>query len=155
VDLAGPLPTSRAVLSAASASPLWSDAANGFVVPAITAIEGGDVGVFRIGLDGVASLIEGTEGAYGSLAVDERGRLLYSPEHVFLFDPALATATRITSDDRHHEHGATFSPDGRKAVVSRVRNAVPYPSEGLWLVDLESRELSQLTLDGSDPRWLP
>jgi hypothetical protein len=155
VDLSTAVSTSRAVLRVPSAAPLWSESTNGFVVPATTAVEGGDVAVFRIGLDGSAAPIGGTEGAHGSLAIDENGQMLYGLDHLALFNPGSGTATRVTTDGRYVEGAATFSPDGQKAVVSRVTRGSPELAAGLWLVDLTSRSLTQLTLDGSDPRWLP
>jgi Tol biopolymer transport system component len=95
------------------------------------------------------------------MAVDAIGRLSYPLDrdgagvHLVLFDPRNGTVTDLTSDTLFAEHGATFSPDGRRIVFDRIPRYQPNDSAGLWLIDIETSTLSRLTIDGSDPRWLP
>jgi hypothetical protein len=40
-------------------------------------------------------------------------------------------------------------------VVARRLDPPPEESAGLWLIDLNTHVQTRLTIDGSDPRWLP
>jgi hypothetical protein len=40
-------------------------------------------------------------------------------------------------------------------LFTRVQAADQTASAGIWLCDLDGRNLRQLSTDGADPRWLP
>ena len=48
-----------------------------------------------------------------------------------------------------------FSPDGTTLLFARVVLVDPTRSAGIWLCDLDGRDLRQLSTDGAYPRWLP
>jgi Tol biopolymer transport system component len=48
-----------------------------------------------------------------------------------------------------------FSPDGTTVLFSRVPTTAQTRSAGIWLADLDGRDLRQLSTDGAYPRWLP
>jgi len=163
VDLADPSGTPAQAFETGiftAGAPTWAPAYGAFVATGTT----GHLSlaqVYRLGLSGSAIVIAGASGGHGGMAVDEIGRLLYPLDrdgagvHLVLFDPRIGIVTDLTSDTLFAEHGATFSPDGRRIVFDRSPRYQPNDSAGLWLIDIESRDLTRLTIDGSDPRWLP
>ena len=79
--------------------------------------------------------------------------------------PATTSATRRAAPDRRSRLTGTadladrtpgFSPDGTTLLFARVVAADPTRSAGIWLSDLDGRDLRQLSTDGAPTaRWLP
>jgi Tol biopolymer transport system component len=144
---------------APAGTPAWSASASAFAAVGLSARD--DVSrVQLIGLDGTVTTIAGTDKATEALTVDEHGRLAFVIDQrgagrwIQLLDPASGRSVELTSDADLIDAGPAFSPDGRRVVFARSRRD-PYESAGLWLIDLESRVVTRLTIDGSEPRWLP
>ena len=140
--------------------PAWSEAAGAFVSTGLTSTVSTPV-VHRVSLAGSATPIDGSpDKAIGGIAVDGIGRLVFVTDlgagrYLVLLDPRNGPATDLTADQNFIDLGATFSPDGRRVVVARVPRERPDTSAGLWLIDIASRQLTRLTIDGTAPRWLP
>lgn len=132
----------------------WSDRDHGFVVDATAA------GQFASAAWVVPTTGPPTHLASGGdwLSVSSQGALAWlgggTAQHV-AFEPAgggapVALTTAADLADRQ----AAFSPAGDIVVFVRVP-ASGGPSAGIWVVRTDGRELTQLSPDGSDPRWLP
>ena len=66
------------------------------------------------------------------------------------------TGTPPLTDERDlADRWPSFAPDGRTVVFGRVRASSPTTSAGIWLIDTETGQLTQLSTDGAYPRWLP
>ncbi|MDQ2853792.1 MAG: Ig-like domain-containing protein [Chloroflexota bacterium] len=100
-----------------------------------------------------------------SPVVDADGRLAY-----IRLDPAdavsgslwLASSTSDAGRQAMRDPGArasfaAFAPEAGAMVISRVAAAAEDPTlaGGVWLLDLSSGNVHQLSRDGTQPRWLP
>ena len=139
--------------------PTWSAFAKAFVVAGMGS-ESTPV-VHRIDIAGHDVALRGIDKINGPIAVDERGRMLVAwsasgaGRGLLLLGPDGGELDDLTIDRSLIDGVATFSPDGQRVVVARSRDDGSGASGGLWLIDLESGTHSQLTIDGSEPRWLP
>ncbi|MCI0344922.1 MAG: Ig-like domain-containing protein [Chloroflexi bacterium] len=157
VDLSGeaPIAQSVATVSRASGRAAWSQTAGGFVVAAIAG--GPTSSVYIVDTTGRMTALPGGRRA-GPIAVDRDGRLLVVFEggavgrHLLLTDAEGREVTDLTVDESLFELGATFAPDGDRAIA--VRQLAGRPPE-LWLIDLVSGEQAQFAAEGRDPIWLP
>jgi len=111
-----------------------------------------------VAIDGSVTSIEG-DIALGDISVDAAGNILYV--HSFNARLILALDGRggghsgdVTRDQSYDDLGATFSPDGRRVVLARAVQGTGRTA-GLWLITLDGGSPTQLTVDGSEPRWLP
>lgn len=101
-------------------------------------------------LDGVLGSADGA----GQFAVSPAGTIIYAPAH------AEEAARRLLAIDATHETpfaapsrsyvGPRLSPDGRQVVVGTAER-----DEHIWLYDLSTSSLKQLTFDGANraPIW--
>jgi hypothetical protein len=135
----------------------WSSKVLGGVfVVAARGVSDGQVAVWTVGLDGVpvagpstagwASV--GPDGSLTQLSASADGHLVYRPS---LSGPA----TVLTSSADLLDRQPTFGPGGGSIIFVRVPATQPQTSAGIWSVATDGLELRQLSLDGSDPRWLP
>jgi hypothetical protein len=132
----------------------WSDHDHGFVVDATAT-----------GQSASAAWVVPTTGppthlASGGdwLSVSSQGALAWlsggTAQHV-AFEPAGGGAPAVlTAAADLADRQAAFSPAGDIVVFVRVP-ASGGPSAGIWVVRIDGRELTQLSPDGSAPRWLP
>ena len=65
------------------------------------------------------------------------------------------TLTPLTNDPAFSEMSPSFRPDGLMVVFGRVRSQDPTLSAGIWIVKPDGTGLTNLSLDGAFPRWLP
>jgi hypothetical protein len=137
----------------ASSTPSWDDADLSFV---LVAHGGGGDGMYRIGLDGAATRLG--PGA-GSVAVSTTGGIATleagAVEHVAFAVRAGGTLEALTSAVDLIDRAPSFSPDGTSVLFMRVTAGATPGSAGIWTVQPDGRELRQLSVDGTDPRWLP
>jgi Tol biopolymer transport system component len=61
----------------------------------------------------------------------------------------------LTNDPAYSEMSPSFRPDGQMVVFGRVRSQAPTLSAGIWIVKPDGTGLTNLSLDGTFPRWLP
>jgi hypothetical protein len=139
--------------------PTWSAFAHAFVVAGVAGSESTPF-VHRIDATGHDVSLGGIDKVGGPIAVDERGRMLVARSGgagrgLLLLGPEGGELDDLTIDQSLIDGVATFSPDGQRVVVARSRDDGAGGSAGLWQIDLESGTHSQLTIDGSEPRWLP
>ena len=80
-------------------------------------------------------------------AADGSSHLGYAPK-------AGGPATPLTDDPSLSESGPSFSPDGSEVVFGRVNSQLPGTSAGIWKVNVDGTGLTNLSLDGSSPRWV-
>lgn len=154
-----PAPTSPTGVRAFG-PPTWSSFADVFVVAGMAGSESTPF-VHRIDAAGHDTSLHGIDKVGGPIAVDERGRMLVARtasgagRGLLLLGPEGGELDDLTIDRVLIDAVATFSPDGQRVVVARSLDDGTGGSAGLWLIDLESGTHSQLTIDGSEPRWLP
>ena len=143
-------------------APRWQPAPNAPVAPLDVATAGGDaVGelqLMRITETGqMLPLDAGTGGA--RVAAGAAGRIAFvrlsaagRAGTLWITNRALSTATRAIEGDDRIAHAA-FAPDPDLLVIERV-TADGSPG-GLWQLNEANGRLTQLSEDGSQPRFLP
>ena len=97
--------------------------------------------------------------------VDADGRLAYirlGPADAVSGSLWLASSTGDPGKQAMRDLGArasfaAFAPEAGAMVISRVAAAAEDPTltGGVWLLNLSSGNIHQLSLDGTQPRWLP
>jgi len=97
--------------------------------------------------------------------VDADGRLAYvrlEPADAVSGSLWLASSTSDAGRQAMRDPGArasfaAFAPEAGAMVISRVAEAAEDPTlaGGVWLLDLASGNVHQLSRDGTQPRWLP
>ena len=76
---------------------------------------------------------------------------VHTAPDVWLLDPETGTTTRVTSETTVEE-APRMSPDGRRLLFYSNRTGV----DQLWVQDLESGALNQISLDGAhEGSWSP
>lgn len=80
-------------------------------------------------------------------AADGSSHLAYAPT-------AGGPATPLTDDPSLSESAPSFSPDGSAVAFGRVNSQSPVTSAGIWEVNVDGTGLTNLSLDGSSPRWI-
>jgi hypothetical protein len=80
-------------------------------------------------------------------AADGSGHLAYAPT-------VGSPARPLTDDPSLSESAPAFSPDGTAVVFGRVNSQSPDTSAGIWKVNVDGTGLTNLSLDGSSPRWV-
>ena len=141
-------------LSSATGVPAWDATGRGFVVVGEGPIGTGLVRVAATG-GGQAALFP----AVGPAAVADHSGIaaLVAPigDHLGYTPEPTRPPDALTSAPDLLDRSPAFSPDGSTLLFSRVQAADPTASAGIWLCDLDGRNLRQLSTDGADPRWLP
>jgi hypothetical protein len=61
----------------------------------------------------------------------------------------------LTSDSLYQDMAPSFSPDGATIVFGRAKADNPTASAGIWIVKPDGTGLTNLSVDGAFPRWLP
>jgi len=87
----------------------------------------------------LAVLVKGTDGSI----------------HLELLGGTGTTPLVLTTETSFSETSPSFSPDGSTLVFGRVSALTPGGSAGIWLVKADGSELTNLSVDGAYPRWLP
>ena len=145
----------------AADAPAWVAGRNGFVAAGTGA--DGRVALYTIDLAGHATLIAGTDGAAGPVALGPDGQLAVSIhvaaglDHLRVVDAAGAVQ-EIASPVGQVDRWPAFSPDGAEVLVGRTLTAQPQSSDGIWLLDVAAGATGaarQLTSDGAFARWIP
>ncbi len=156
IDLTNPDPTGSAVDTGVRASGPAHWSSGGFLVVGSVGGEPAD-GVYLVQATGSTRLLT----AAGTVAATSGGTLVVLlPDadgiaHVATGRPGAGEATALTEDADLADRWPTFAPDGRTVLFGRVRTTSPTTSAGIWLVDSVSGRLTQLSIDGAYPRWLP
>jgi Tol biopolymer transport system component len=75
--------------------------------------------------------------------------------HLAYSAQAGGTLRPLTNDPAFSEMSPSFRPDGNMVVFGRVRTQDPTLSAGIWIVKPDGTGLTNLSLDGAFPRWLP
>ena len=117
---------------------LWRVATTGVAVN--TGSASSDVATTgRTGRGSLAWIVKGTDGSY---------HLAYS---------ALpgGSPTLLTDETAYNESMPSFSPDGSTVVFGRSFSDRTATSEGIWKVNTDGTGLTNLSTDGSYPRWVP
>ncbi len=135
-------------------SPAWDGPADAFVLVGSLKVDGG---LLRIGPDGSSPTT--LFPAVGPAAVSESGGIvsLVAPtgDHLGYAATPPQTLAALTSAPELVDRFPGFSPDGTTVLFGRVPTAAQTRSAGIWLADLDGRDLRQLSTDGAYPRWLP
>ena len=114
-------------------------------------------GYWRVAKDGRANEVgwavgdmdsSGTSLAYVAYSADGHNHLVTAGK-------AGAQPVQLTSDAQYSESGPSFSPDASQIVFARVGNLNPKISAGIWIVGPDGSSLTNLSVDGTCPRWLP
>jgi Tol biopolymer transport system component len=63
--------------------------------------------------------------------------------------------TALTSDPEIHNGLPSWSPDGRQVVIQRYAISEPGAEPGIWVMNVETGDLQQITPVGIQPQWLP
>lgn len=158
VGPAEPGPAGRVIetgLDQAAGPAAWSATDGGFVIVARRTIDG-VAGTWVVHPDG--SLAAGPPLA-GWAAVAQDGALAgisaTAPGHLTVAAGLDAPLSILTTASDFQDREPTFGPGASALVFVRARPASPGDSAGIWTVDIDGRDLRQLSTDGSDPRWLP
>ena len=157
LDLSPDAPPPAAVpvaVTVTSGVPTWDGPADAFIVVGST---GGGDGLVRIPVDGGAPT--GLFPAAGPAAVAESGGIvsLVAPtgDHLGYTATPPRALDALTAAPDLVDRFPGFSPDGTTVLFSRVPATAQTRSAGIWLADLDGRDLRQLSTDGAYPRWLP
>ena len=72
-----------------------------------------------------------------------------------VIDPAKGESPRpLTDDAAYSESSPSPSPNGSAVVFSRVGARSPEVTFGIWIVNVDGTGLTNLSLDGTSPRWI-
>ncbi|MCI0578509.1 MAG: Ig-like domain-containing protein [Chloroflexi bacterium] len=74
---------------------------------------------------------------------------------LWLIRPDGSEATQLTSDYEVHHGPASWSPDSRTLLFQHYLLAEPGAGPGIWVLDVETKEMRQLAAPGLLPAWLP
>jgi hypothetical protein len=75
--------------------------------------------------------------------------------HLAASTTAGGTPTQLTSDAQFSESSPSWSPDSSTIVFARVSSSNAALSAGIWTVKPDGTGLTNLSVDGTCPRWLP
>jgi Tol biopolymer transport system component len=92
----------------------------------------------RTGAGSLAWIIKGTDGS---------NHLAYSAQ------PG-GSPTLLTDESTSNESMPSFSPDGSAVVFARSDSGSSGASQGIWRVNTDGTGLTNLSTDGSYPRWI-
>jgi hypothetical protein len=156
VDMTGAnQPTTLALTG--NSRPIWVAASDVFLVTG-TSDNGLTWSCWQVTEDGVISKFvpgvgdlagSGTSVVYLVAQPDGSSHLVYSA------NPMFTTPVPLTSDPIWSEYSPSFSPDGATIVFGRVSPQTPTTTAGIWIVQADGTGLTNLSTDGSFPRWLP
>jgi hypothetical protein len=164
LDPALPTPSASAIPLVADAAAAWSPRHAGFVVAAVPArgSAGGPPALWTIALGGAITLIAGTDGAIGTVGVGTDGSIAVTLRRpgdpsagIGLLPAAAATLTQLNPTPAFDDRWPVFSPAGGEILIGRISVARPDNADGIWIVDLATRVVRQLSADGTYARWLP
>jgi hypothetical protein len=156
IDLLNPDPVGSAVDTGVRAAGPAYWGISGFVVVGNTAGEPAD-GLYTLQPSGSVRQFA----AVGTVAGSSRGHLVTliaeadGVAHVAAQRNGVTGIPALTDDPDLADRWPSFAPDGRTVVFARVRGTSPTTSAGIWLIDTETGQLTQLSTDGAYPRWLP
>jgi Bacterial Ig-like domain len=142
-------------LSGALGPAAWSVTSGRFVVVA-TRSSDGLAGTWQVGADGL--VIPGPPlAAWSDVAQDGSivGLSAVAPGHLAYAASPTALPQVLTTAADLLDREPSFGPSSDEIVFVRVAAASPGESGGIWTVGADGRDLRQLSIDGSDPRWLP
>jgi hypothetical protein len=112
---------------------------------------------WRVGRDGSTKAIGAADAD-----MDYNGRTLVyvmtsvdGSRHLAASTTAGGTPTQLTTDPQYSESSPSWSPDSSTIVFARVGNLNPALSAGIWTVKPDGSGLTNLSVDGTCPRWLP
>ena len=162
VDLGDPT-TGQAALPVAvdlhdAGPPVWVAGRDAFVLAG--AGTDGRVALYAVDLTGRATVLAGTDGAAGPVALGPDGQIGVSivaidgKELLRIVNRAGGIAD-LPAPSGRLDHGPSFSPDGSALLVWRILTVQPATSDGIWLLDVASGPPRQLTSDGAFGRWIP
>ncbi len=141
-------------MTAPTGVPAWDPAGAAFMV---TGTAPGGSGLVRIEPDGTATGV--LFPAVGPAAAASQGGIavLIAPtgDHVGYTASGARPPVALTGTADMADRTPGFSPDGTTLLFARVVAADPTRSAGVWLSDLDGRDLRQLSTDGAYARWLP
>ncbi len=154
----GVVPAPIPVLVHGAGAPVWAPGRGAFLV----AGSGGDgqVGLFGVDIVGHISLMAGTAGAEGPIALGPHEELAVAVhgtaviERLLVVDRAGSTRTLAVSVGRV-DRWPSYSPDGGALLVGRTVVGQPTLSDGIWLIEAGGATERQLTSDGAFARWIP
>jgi len=87
----------------------------------------------------LALIVKYTDGAYHLAYTSVAGQ----PWTLLTYDPSFAEAA------------PAFSPSGTAVVFGRVGSQSTGVSAGIWTINVDGTELTILSTDGTQPRWVP
>jgi dipeptidyl aminopeptidase/acylaminoacyl peptidase len=92
-----------------------------------------------------------------SLAVTRRyldKRLVCEPQ-VYLVDPTTTDAQPLIVDPMYTHGAIGWNPAGDQLVVQRYPCTEPDGQPGIWVYDLQTKDLRMVAKNGYIPQWLP
>ncbi len=141
-------------IAAPAGRPVWDPVRGGFEIVGSAGV--GD-GLIQVAADGAGESL--LFPAVGPAAVASHGGIviLVAPSGNHVGYTALSTRQpeALTSATDLLDRAPGFSPDGTTLLFGRVFSTDPTRSAGIWLADLDGRDLRQLSTDGTAARWLP
>jgi Periplasmic component of the Tol biopolymer transport system len=163
VDMTGATPP-RQLTIVGDSQPVWVQSDAAFFV-AGTADRGGTWLYWRVTMDGALTSIGPAVSdidTAGQAAGQTAGQAVALIVRAGDGSTHLAYAARpggelklLTNDPAFSEMSPSFRPDGQMVVFGRVRSQDPTLSAGIWIVKPDGTGLTNLSLDGAFPRWLP
>ena len=154
----GVAPAPIPVLLHGAGAPAWAAGRGAFVVAATGA--DGQVGIFAVDVVGHLSLLAGTAGAEGPIALGPHEELAVAVqgadgiERLLVVDRSGSARTLPESVGRV-DRWPSYSPDAGALLVGRTLVGQPTLSDGIWLIETASGTERQLTRDGAFARWIP
>lgn len=76
-------------------------------------------------------------------------------DQIWLIRPDGGEAQQLTDESRVHHGPPVWSPDGHYLLFHRYQLGQPNAPPSIWLLDVESGELTKLVEPGITPLWLP
>ena len=141
-------------VTAPTGVPAWDGAGGAFILAGTAP---GGTGLVRIEPSGTATGV--LFPAVGPAAGATQGGIavLVAPagDHIGYTTSGARPPVALTGTGDLADRTPGFSPDGTTLLFARVVLVDPTRSAGIWLCDLDGRDLRQLSTDGAYPRWLP
>jgi serine/threonine-protein kinase len=116
-----------------------------------------DLAVTGPALPVLESVLSSSSSGSAHFSMSGDGTLVYLPTNTLHDERSLVAVDRSgvarpLTDARHPYEDMALSPDGRRLALT-----IEGPTWGIWILDLERRTLTRLTLenDNRDPHWTP
>jgi TolB protein len=126
---------------------------------AVSELDTGDPDGCDDGPEGDAFSPDGTRIAFERFCFDANGSFVGGGIFTVGVDGShVQQVTRVSATDKHEDHRASWSPDGKRLVFERIDTSVSPEKAAIFIIDADGMNERQVTpwdLDGNDPDWSP